>query len=173
MEIKSIGNTIGKRIDKRFLSYRGLRKSCDRRHQRSRQDYPAQDHHRIELAAGSGFHVSFRLTDRGLKIENFLFDSEQLVKDRVLAVHSLMLRQIAKALALCECHTSRVGREFAGDDPEQGSLVNGYACKSEITGILKGLGFQEDEFGKKVELSIREIDKLRCVSYFSTAPYLL
>ncbi|MDE6620103.1 MAG: ABC-F family ATP-binding cassette domain-containing protein [Lachnospiraceae bacterium] len=28
--------------------------------------------------------------------------------------------------------------------------INGYACKSEITGILKGLGFQEDEFDKKV-----------------------
>lgn len=28
--------------------------------------------------------------------------------------------------------------------------MNGYACKSEITGILKGLGFGEDEFDKKV-----------------------
>ncbi len=28
--------------------------------------------------------------------------------------------------------------------------INGYAYKSEITGILKGLGFQEDEFEKKV-----------------------
>ncbi len=28
--------------------------------------------------------------------------------------------------------------------------MNGYACKSEITGILKGLGFAEEEFDKKV-----------------------
>ncbi len=28
--------------------------------------------------------------------------------------------------------------------------INGYAYKSELTGILKGLGFTEDEFGKKV-----------------------
>ena len=27
---------------------------------------------------------------------------------------------------------------------------NGYACQSEVTGVLKGLGFQEDEFSKKV-----------------------
>jgi ATP-binding cassette subfamily F protein 3 len=27
---------------------------------------------------------------------------------------------------------------------------NGYACQSEITGVLKGLGFQEEEFGKMV-----------------------
>ena len=29
-------------------------------------------------------------------------------------------------------------------------LMNGYAYKSEVTGILKGLGFSEDEFDKKV-----------------------
>lgn len=29
--------------------------------------------------------------------------------------------------------------------------INGYAYKSEITGILKGLGFSEDEFDKKVD----------------------
>ena len=27
-------------------------------------------------------------------------------------------------------------------------LENGYACRSEITGVLKGLGFSEDEFSK-------------------------
>ena len=30
-------------------------------------------------------------------------------------------------------------------------LLNGYAYKSEVTGILKGLGFQEEEFQKKVD----------------------
>ena len=29
--------------------------------------------------------------------------------------------------------------------------INGYAYKSEITGILKGLGFTEEDFAKKVE----------------------
>ena len=28
---------------------------------------------------------------------------------------------------------------------------NGYACESEITGVLKGLGFQEEEFSKKTD----------------------
>ena len=28
---------------------------------------------------------------------------------------------------------------------------NGYAFKSEVTGVLKGLGFQEDEFGKSID----------------------
>lgn len=30
-------------------------------------------------------------------------------------------------------------------------MLNGYAYKSEVTGILKGLGFSEDEFDKKVD----------------------
>ena len=29
-------------------------------------------------------------------------------------------------------------------------LANGYACQSEITGVLKGLGFQEEEFDRKL-----------------------
>lgn len=34
---------------------------------------------------------------------------------------------------------------------EQFELENGYAYQSELTGVLKGLGFQEDEFAKKVD----------------------
>lgn len=30
-------------------------------------------------------------------------------------------------------------------------LENGYACRSEITGVLKGLGFSEDEFSKPIQ----------------------
>ena len=37
---------------------------------------------------------------------------------------------------------SRLTHEF--------DLQNGYAYKSEITGVLKGLGFAEEEFGKTV-----------------------
>lgn len=33
----------------------------------------------------------------------------------------------------------------------QFELENGYAYKSELTGVLKGLGFQEDDFGKQIE----------------------
>lgn len=33
----------------------------------------------------------------------------------------------------------------------QYELENGYALKSELTGVLKGLGFEEDEFSKKVD----------------------
>ncbi|MGN0372835.1 MAG: ABC-F family ATP-binding cassette domain-containing protein, partial [Enterocloster sp.] len=38
---------------------------------------------------------------------------------------------------------SRLNHEF--------ELANGYACRSEITGVLKGLGFAEEEFSKPVD----------------------
>lgn len=34
---------------------------------------------------------------------------------------------------------------------EEFELENGYACQSELAGVLKGLGFQEEEFTKKVD----------------------
>ena len=37
---------------------------------------------------------------------------------------------------------SRLNHEF--------ELANGYACRSEITGVLKGLGFEEEEFTKPI-----------------------
>lgn len=33
----------------------------------------------------------------------------------------------------------------------QFELENGYACRSEVTGVLKGLGFEEEEFSKTVD----------------------
>ena len=78
----------------------------------------------VKFAAGGVFHVRFRLADRGFEIENLLLDGEQLAEDRVLAVHSLVLCQVAKARVLCEGHAACVRRKSAGDDPEQ----CGFAC---------------------------------------------
>ena len=33
----------------------------------------------------------------------------------------------------------------------QFELENGYAYKSEIVGVLKGLGFEEEDYGKQIE----------------------
>lgn len=38
---------------------------------------------------------------------------------------------------------SRLSHEF--------EMANGYACRSEITGVLKGLGFEEEEFSKPID----------------------
>lgn len=81
--------------------------------------------------------------------ENSLFDELLTVKQEVLDLEAAM-RQCeldmksaqGDALALLLKKYTNLTHRFED--------INGYAYKSEITGILKGLGFGEDEFAKKV-----------------------
>ncbi len=81
--------------------------------------------------------------------ENSLFDELLTVKQEVLDLEAAM-RQCeldmksaqGDALALLLKKYTNLTHRFED--------INGYAYKSEITGILKGLGFGEDEFTKKV-----------------------
>ena len=81
--------------------------------------------------------------------ENTIFDELLTVKQEVLDLEASIRRTEADMK-----HAS--GEEFELLLKKYASMthrfedINGYACKSEITGILKGLGFQEDEFDKKV-----------------------
>ncbi len=81
---------------------------------------------------------------------NTIFNELLTVKQEVLALETRM-RELEQAMkhtegeALTELMDtySRLSHDF-----EQ---QNGYAWKSEITGVLKGLGFEEEEFIKKVD----------------------
>jgi len=81
--------------------------------------------------------------------ENTLFDELLTVKQEVLKLESAMRQceldmKSADGEALELLLKKYTGMTHRFED------MNGYACKSEITGILKGLGFGEEEFGKKV-----------------------
>ena len=53
-------------------------------------------------------------------------------------------------------------------------LENGYACRSEITGVLKGLGFSEDEFSKPIQaLSGGQKTRVSLGKLLLTKPYIL
>lgn len=55
---------------------------------------------------------------------------------------------------------SRLSHEF--------ELINGYAWKSEIVGVLKGLGFTEEEFSKQIStLSGGQRHEFLWASFFS------
>lgn len=81
--------------------------------------------------------------------ENTIFAELLTVKQEVLDLET-SIRQIEKDMK----HTS--GEELDLLLKKYANLthrfedINGFACKSEITGILKGLGFEENEFDKKV-----------------------
>lgn len=81
--------------------------------------------------------------------ENTIFNELLTVKQEVLDLES-SIRQTEQEMKRAD------GTELDSLLKKYANLahrfedINGYACKSEITGILKGLGFGEDEFDKKV-----------------------
>ncbi|NBJ92159.1 ABC-F family ATP-binding cassette domain-containing protein [Parablautia muri] len=81
--------------------------------------------------------------------ENTIYDELLLVKADVIAMehqirqmeHDMKQAAGSQLESLMEAYT-RLTHAF--------ELANGYACQSEVTGVLKGLGFTEEEFSKKI-----------------------
>lgn len=74
-----------------------------------------------------------------LKVKQDIFELERHIRTLELQMKSQSGGELEQTLELY----NRLNTEF-----EQ---KNGYACKSEIVGVLKGLGFTEDEFSKQVD----------------------
>lgn len=73
-----------------------------------------------------------------LEVKQDILDLEEKIRE---AEHQMKSLNGHKLEELMENYT-RMTHEF--------ELKNGYAYKSEITGVLKGLGFTEDEFSKEI-----------------------
>lgn len=91
----------------------------------------------------------------GYLSQNMDADSEKSIYDEVISIKQDVidmeneLRSLEKAMQTDQSeslmkHYSELSHRF--------ELENGYAVRSNVTGILKGLGFREDEFDKKVSL---------------------
>ena len=74
-----------------------------------------------------------------LEVKQDIFELERHIRTLELQMKSQSGGELEQTLELY----NRLNTEF-----EQ---KNGYACKSEIIGVLKGLGFTEDEFSKQVD----------------------
>ena len=74
-----------------------------------------------------------------LEVKQDIFALERHIRTMELQMKSQNGEELEQTLELY----NRLNTEF-----EQ---KNGYACKSEIVGVLKGLGFTEDEFSKQVD----------------------
>ena len=74
-----------------------------------------------------------------LEVKQDIFELEHHIRTLELQMKSQSGGELEQTLELY----NRLNTEF-----EQ---KNGYACKSEIVGVLKGLGFTEDEFSKQVD----------------------
>ena len=74
-----------------------------------------------------------------LEVKQDIFELERHIRTLELQMKSQSGGELEQTLELY----NRLNTEF-----EQ---KNGYACKSEIVGVLKGLGFTEDDFSKQVD----------------------
>ncbi|MDE7272976.1 MAG: ABC-F family ATP-binding cassette domain-containing protein [Lachnospiraceae bacterium] len=81
--------------------------------------------------------------------ENTIFDELLTVKQEVLDLEASIRQAEADMKNAAGGELDLLLKKYA-NLTHRFEEINGYACKSEITGILKGLGFQEDEFDKKV-----------------------
>ena len=102
-----------------------------------------------EAVLSKGKTLGYLAQHQDLESENTIYEELLTVKQDVLDLerdmHTLELRmkelsggELENALA----QYTRLSHEF-----EQ---KNGYACKSEVSGVLKGLGFEEEDFGNQV-----------------------
>ena len=90
------------------------------------------------LAQHQEINTSLTIFDVLLEVKKDILE----LSDKMRALEMKMKQAEGEALDAVYEDYSRVTHEF--------ELKNGYAYKSEITGILKGLGFEEEDFSRKV-----------------------
>lgn len=109
-----------------------------------------------EQSADEGIVTLAKGKTMGYLAQNQDVDSNNTIYDELLSIKSDV---IAMEKKIREMEHSM--KQLSGNELEQlmdaytrlthsFELANGYAYKSEITGVLKGLGFEEDEFSKKI-----------------------
>lgn len=81
--------------------------------------------------------------------QNSIFDELLTVKQEVLDLEASIRQTELDMKTACGEELEVLLKKYS-NMTHRFELINGYAYKSEITGILKGLGFTEDEFNKKV-----------------------
>lgn len=110
-----------------------------------------------ELSADSGEVITAKGATIGYLSQHQDLSSERTIYEEMLSVKAELLKTEAR---IREIELEMKGLE--GDTleallREYTSLThsfetqNGYAYKSEVVGVLKGLGFSEDEFGKQIQ----------------------
>ena len=86
-----------------------------------------------ELVSGKSIY------DELLEVKREILDMEEKIRQMELRMKSVTGAELERLLS----DYSKTMHKF--------ELENGYACRSEIVGVLKGLGFTEDEFSKHVD----------------------
>ena len=105
---------------------------------------------------------SMTILDELLSVKQHIFDLAERMRRSELLMASLRDRELEKEM---EAY-NRMSEQFERE--------GGYACRSEVTGVLKGLGFSEEEFGKRVgELSGGQKTRVALGKLLLTSPDII
>ena len=109
-----------------------------------------------EMVPDEGSVVLAKDKKVGYLAQNSTVDSERTIYDELLSVKQELIR-LEEKMRECEVNMKHVeGDELDALMKQYASYTqafeqnNGYAYKSELTGVLKGLGFTEEDFAKKI-----------------------
>ena len=109
-----------------------------------------------EITPDEGTVVLAKDKKVGYLAQNSTVDSERTIYDELLSVKQELIR-LEEKMRECEINMKHVdGDELEALMKQYASYTqafeqnNGYAYKSELTGVLKGLGFTEEDFHKKI-----------------------
>lgn len=109
-----------------------------------------------ELSADEGIVTLSKGKTLGYLAQNQNVDSENTIYDELLSVKAdiIAMEQKIREMELSMKQVTGSELDVLMDSytrlTHSFELLNGYAYKSEITGVLKGLGFQTEEFSKKI-----------------------
>ena len=100
-----------------------------------------------EINVAKGKTIGYLAQHQDLNSDRSIYEEVRSAREHIFAMEA-EIRRLEKEMkqaagdalsAMMDAYT-RLNHEF--------ELQDGYACESEITGVLKGMGFTEDEFGK-------------------------
>ena len=102
-----------------------------------------------EIIVSKGKTIGYLAQHQDTGSDNTIYDEVLEAKKDVIAMEE-KIRRLEKDMKHAEGAVLESMMNEYSSLTHRFELADGYAWRSEITGVLKGLGFAEDEFGKKV-----------------------
>lgn len=102
-----------------------------------------------EVIISKGKTLGYLAQNQDLLSHRTIYDEMLEIKRPVIEMEE-RLRELEVSMKLAEGEELEAMMDTYSRLSHQFDLINGYAWKSEIVGVLKGLGFPEEEFGKQI-----------------------
>ncbi len=97
-----------------------------------------------------GKNIGYLAQQQNLESGNTIYEELRTAKADILSLEQ-QIRSIEKELKSLSGQELEARLETYHRLTSEFEVKNGYACESEIIGVLKGLGFQEDDFGRPAD----------------------